>query len=263
MRACYRMDMLVRALCFSACVTLACATSATPPAAAPGSVEPEARVEAAVTPADALRSAESRLLSDPSVRVTSRIIASGAVAARVDVAVAMMAGNRLRFVATGEFAGQPVRLCYVSDGQTVRNGDKLGEATPLELNRAAAIGWVRMGLLHNVAMLSAGKGPDRADGGVAEWVRAVSPAWAPPRVSPAANERVIEFDLEVDSQPAGRVTLTTDATSGLPSSRSQVVQFPEGEMRVSEDYRYVRDAPPSAADFDVAAGCGERAAQPG
>lgn len=171
----------------------------------------------------------------------------------------MMTDNRLRFSASGSFAGQPVSLCYISDGTNVRNGPgtggENGEKTPGELNRAVVVGWVRMGFLHNVAMLFAGKGPDHADGGVATWVQTVRERWAPARVSPAANERVIEFDLQVASQPAGRVSLTTDATTDLPAGRIQVVQFPEGEMRVVESYRYLRDNPPGQGDFDIAAGC--------
>ena len=244
--------MLARTLCFTVAFVSACASSTPQAKRRP---PPEVNDQTEIQPAQVVRDAESGLATAPWVVAKADITASGAVAADVDVTVTMMRGNRLRFAVTGTFADKPLALCYVSNGEQIRNGDASGAPTPAELNEAVVIGWVRMGLLHNVAMLSGGRGPDRADGGVAEWVRTSGERWAPPRVSPAANEQIVEFDLEVSGQPVGRVSLNTDATTGLPNGRVQVVRFPEGEMRVSESYRFARDAAPTEADFVLTGEC--------
>ena len=49
--------------------------------------------------------------------------------------------------------------------------------------------------------------------------------------------RRFEFEILVDGQNSGAVTLWLDAETGMPARREQVVQFPDGEMKVVEIYR--------------------------
>ena len=94
----------------------------------------------------------------------------------------------------------------------------------------------RMGLLHNLAMLSSGSPPDRIDGSVSKWVR-------PGDIRKGASASIdgrdadsLEFTVIVDGQPSGEVVLWLDAESGLPIGREQLVHFSQGDMKVTERY---------------------------
>jgi len=52
------------------------------------------------------------------------------------------------------------------------------EPVPPEVREALVIGLTRMGILHNLARLVAGVPPDRASGGVRDWVEGREIAWA-------------------------------------------------------------------------------------
>lgn len=110
-------------------------------------------------------------------------------------------------------------------------------------SKAIAIGLVRMGILHNVAVLNGARPPDHADGGVRDWVerreatytRAVTELEATRDDLPSPP---VSMQIVVDGQPAGEATVWIDPSLGLPIERHQVVVFPEGEMRVRESYTW-------------------------
>ena len=114
-------------------------------------------------------------------------------------------------------------------------GGDVEEITDSDLYLRYVIGLTRQGLLHNLAMLTAGRPPDHADGGVAEWVEVVEPQLGPPEVFGEGQARPLEFAITVSDQPVGHATLWLD-DRGLPIERRQVVNFPEGQMRVTERY---------------------------
>jgi hypothetical protein len=132
--------------------------------------------------------------------------------------------------ATGQFAGEPVNVALTADANSLllRGGttDSSLQARPAALGDALLIGFVRMGILHNVARLTRANAPDHGEGGVRTWVT-LEPL--------GQREDTLEFDLTVAGQPAGTATLSLD-TRGLPVRREQRVAFPEGEMRVTERY---------------------------
>lgn len=92
-----------------------------------------------------------------------------------------------------------------------------------------------MGLLHNLAMLSAGLPADHADGGVAEWVEYVEPKLGPAEHHGDGEARPLALQITVSDQPVAHATLWLD-DEGLPVEREQVVNFPEGQLRVTERY---------------------------
>tara|TARA_R110002073_G_C9008430_1_gene539605 strand:- start:182 stop:454 length:273 start_codon:yes stop_codon:yes gene_type:complete len=83
-----------------------------------------------------------------------------------------------------------------------------------------------MGILHNIANLTADAQPDHADGGVADWVVVHNVE---------KNEQSFTFDIIVSGTPSGSATLALGG-SGDPESRQQTVTFPGGEMKVVETY---------------------------
>ena len=153
-------------------------------------------------------------------------------------------GNVMRLQAKGEFAHTPIDASLESDGQTLEGGatpDAINMDTPPALHEAVAIGMTRMGLLHNLAMLTGNAAPDHAEGGVQDWVQVSN--FAPAVGLENASDVRITFDLIVAGTPSGSATLFVDGATGLPVAREQTVQFDTSEMRVLERYTVVRIVP--------------------
>ena len=130
-------------------------------------------------------------------------------------------------------------LALVTDGDRYTYGNTTRRTLairPSGLSRALLIGFTRMGILHNLALLTEEAPPDHADGGVAEWVT-VDEFEAVRLPQPG-----IAFAISVAGEPAGTASLDLDA-DGLPLARRQTVQFPTGEMHVTETYSSVSIEP--------------------
>lgn len=182
---------------------------------------------------------ETRLVDASAVRLAFDVVSEGAVESALRGTLAIDGDGRVQLLASGTFGGQPVELRVSSDGRTYTYGNANGSRTedaPPHLEEALLVGLTRMGVLHNLAMLTAGSPPDRANGEIREWVRARDVGWngdAPPAV---------EFAIEVSGTRVGNATLALDPRGG-PLLRHQTVQFPEGEMRVVERYSDVEIEP--------------------
>ena len=185
------------------------------------------------------RDAEERLVTADRVEIRSRITSSGAIAAELSGSLVLEAGNKATLRYTGTFAGERVDLHLVSDGLRMRGGNgvqRFDEPTPHALNEALVIGLMRMGTLHNLAMLTGGAPPDRASGGVTDWVQAVDAEFV---VDEHVGTRAVDFRIVVAGEPAGEVTMDFDAAGRVPTRRRQTGQFPEGPMHVTESYKVV------------------------
>jgi hypothetical protein len=113
--------------------------------------------------------------------------------------------------------------------------DTFSDRAPAHVREAMLIGMARMGLLHNLARLVAAMPPDRAAGGVTDWVRAEDIGWVSP-VERSAGPG-FRFRILVAGQDAGDAELWLDE-AGLPLRRDQTVRFPQGDMRVREDFSW-------------------------
>jgi len=174
---------------------------------------------------------EQRLLNADSICVRFHIESSGAVASKLHGSARFVqSGNGATMQAAGTFAGKDVDLKLESaNGRLLLGPDgQYDKATPPALYEALVIGLTRMGLLHNLAMLSAGMPPDHGDGGVREWVQA-------DRISGEGPDDAIEFTVVVSGKDSGVVNLHIDPR-GLPLLREQTVHFAEGAMHVVERY---------------------------
>ncbi|MEX2527917.1 MAG: hypothetical protein WEA09_09810 [Gemmatimonadota bacterium] len=186
-------------------------------------------------PPDAyLAHVEERLFSAETTHVEFRIQSEGAFQADLQGELSIQADGQVSLAANGTFGGEPVDLYLESADSTFTGGHEGGggpmfdRVPPPALKEALVLGMTRMGLLHNLARLVSGAPPDRADGGVDGWVRAVDPAW---------TEGGLTFQIVVAGQPSGEATLHFD-TEGELVGREQIVRFPGGEMQVREEYRY-------------------------
>src|SRR5690606_29242932 len=94
------------------------------------------------------------------------------------------------------------RLRLVSDGTRMVGGRSaevgFDEPTAPALREALAVGFMRMGLLHNVARLFAGAAPDHAEGGVTDWVEVHGLEWLPEQPVSGLAARPLRFTVRVD-----------------------------------------------------------------
>ncbi|MEJ2541020.1 MAG: hypothetical protein P8188_13785, partial [Gemmatimonadota bacterium] len=187
-------------------------------------------------PAEPSLDALEAALSDPvrSLHVPFEVEAAGAMEARVTGDLFLGPEGAARLEAHGTFAGAPLDVWAVSDGERLLwSGAPEPVPAPAGLRDALAVGLTRMGILHNVARLSAGAPPDHMEGGVREWV-VVSPdtaGTAPPAQGP---EPGLTRTIAVGGTPSGAFRLTFGPEGIRPRVRRQAVAFPQGRMEVTE-----------------------------
>lgn len=205
-----------------------------------GDAGPEARAVEGIAPSPRERFAEvERMLLDASVvEMDFEVTAEGAIEVALTGRLVLDADGGAALRAEGVFAGAPTEVTLTADREGTRFGaveaPTEGAALPA-VREALLVGLTRMGVLHNVARLTAGTPPDHADGGVEEWVVVDGFTEAEAEAGAAA----VAFDLTVAGEPSGSATLELDAED-RPVERRQTVAFPGGEMRVTERYSAVR-----------------------
>lgn len=175
---------------------------------------------------------EQRLLQAKKISMRISITSSGAVSSSLKGELRLSEPNQAHLDFKGEFAGNPVEIHLNSRGERMFGGsaDKsFREDTPPALNEGPVLGLTRMGILHNLAMLSAGAPPDGTDGQIRDWVQARN-------FSTDKATRAIRFEIVVSGTPSGEVELWVDEETGMPKRRMQTVHFPEGDMHVEEVY---------------------------
>lgn len=196
---------------------------------------------------EAFGSAESRLMEAREVQVDFVVTATGFLEAHLTGRMVLGEGGRARLEAQGTWGGEDASLLLVSNGDRMRlsNGtDTTETATPPELKEALVVGLTRMGVLHNLARLTELAAPDHADGDVRGWVQA--------RNIHRGERGSVDFDVQVDGETTGSAVLFLAPGVELPGERRQTVQFPQGEMRVTEVYGAVSTgagADPSAFEM--------------
>lgn len=203
------------------------------------------------TPAEGFAALEETLRAGgPPVRIAFDVTAEGAVSADLTGTLLLGRDGRARLEAAGDFAGTDLDVTLISDGDRMfRTGAEGGVDTPPALRDALGVGFTRMGILHNLARLSGGAPPDHAEGGVDEWVVVTSADPATVDIPAARDSTAVVFDITVAGQPSGSFALVMDGR--VPEVRHQVVEFPQGIMRVTERYRVVElgaDHAPGAFD---------------
>jgi hypothetical protein len=188
-----------------------------------------------------LADVEDDFLMAEGTRVVFEVHSEGAFAASLEGHLWLGEGNALVLDAAGTFGGDSVSLWLDAADDPMSWGnaaDSHEDARPAGLREAVVIGFVRMGVLHNLARLTSGAPPDHMDGTVRSWVRVAAPEWVTD--DSRAGEAGISFELWVEDQRAGAATVWLDS-AGAMVRREQLVEFPGGEMRVSERYRWERD----------------------
>jgi hypothetical protein len=237
----------------------ACGACAHGPSSAPASRSaPAPAPESASAPesAPALRALESRLLSARTFRIRARLASSGRIQSNFEGSLVAGDGPRVRVAFEGAFGGRDASARLVCDGRKMRGGNREQTSefdAPPALREGFVVAFVRMGLLHEVAMLAMGEMPDVFDGKEPqrlEVVGATHDAGEPVRGAP--TERW-SWALLVDHRKTADEQLWLDARTGLPLRRRVTVHFSEGDMDAGEEYDEVTlDAPVDETTFALA-----------
>jgi hypothetical protein len=94
---------------------------------------------------------------------------------------------------------------------------------------AVVIGLTRMGLMHNLAALTTVSPPEHGEGGIQDWVTVDNF-----ETGEVGEYSGVAFDIFVaEERTSGAVLAIVD---GLPVERRQIVEFPGGEMIVTEEF---------------------------
>jgi hypothetical protein len=188
---------------------------------------------------DAFAALEDRLLRAGTVEMSFDIRATGALDAALAGTAVVSASGEVVLTGEGTFAGAAADIGLRSVEGSMRGGNggqTFVSPAPPALQEALLLGVTRMGLLHNLAVLSAGSPPDKTDGTLREWVTVEDIVLEDATPIGGVPTRAFSFTVVVGGQPSALARLWVDADTGMPIRRTQTVSFPEGEMRVLEQY---------------------------
>ncbi|MGH1345573.1 MAG: hypothetical protein ACRBN8_28675 [Nannocystales bacterium] len=228
------------------CLVVCLAGCASSPVPAPSTPEPSSE---AVTPGPEARSADpterllktEEALGERDIRVRMTVHSDGAVDSTF-VGALVMQGDRVALTASGSFAGTPVELSFEADGERMRGKGGAREfdlPQPPGLRDVLAVSLVRMGILHTLAMLSAGQPPDVPEGDVRDWL-VVTPQPGAPTVAvmepfhPDLPTDPVTFRTAVAGEES--VTATVWIEDSILVERQQETRFGEETMRVLEAF---------------------------
>lgn len=198
---------------------------------------------AEVPAAEALAGLEALLGRADRVEFSFSIVSTGAFESTFE-GLARLEPGRLRVSAEGRFGDEAASPTLREEAGRLSGGNgerRFDMAAPAATREALLLGWIRMGILHNLALLTAGQPPDHAGGGAAEWVTLHDVRWGATGEREGVVVRPVFFSIRVDGKDSGEATLWV-GEDGLPVERAQTVRFPGGEMRVVERYRGLRVA---------------------
>lgn len=212
------------------------------------------KVEGDVPSADSVfHGIERYLLGAETLKLVYRVEAKGAVNVGLDGTLELRNDQAVRLLSKGTFMTNPADLSLTSDGSQMQGGSAAGtfdKTTPDALNESLIVGFMRMGILHNLARLTAGYAPDHAGGGAPDWVQVRDFAPAETVILNDKTAQKTTFQIYVADQHSGEASLWVDAETGLPLQRTQTVHFEHGTMNVVEHYQtLVVNEPVDAAIF--------------
>jgi hypothetical protein len=171
--------------------------------------------------------------------LTFDIVSTGPYPAHLEGAASLRGADEVSVEADGQFAGEDVAIRLTARDGKMKGGNGASgfeQSTPGGLRKALILGLTRMGLLHNLAVMSSGAPPDHAGGGVRDWVQVKDLRLATGTIIDGDPALAFHFTIVVSGEDAATAVLWVDAETGLPIKREQVVRFDGGEMRVTEIY---------------------------
>ncbi len=203
-------------------------------------------VPASATATERLSHAESALLGGRNLTGTFEIDSKGENAAHMTGTLELFEGNAMHLVAEGNFKSEPVQLEVDSRDsagivRTTTKGPSVSshrDPPADKLREAVGLGISRMGLLHNLALLSLDQPLEKTGGGFSEWARPVGTKDGASETINGEPCRRVDFGIEVEGKNMGEASVCIADATGLPLQRNQTVHFPTGEMTLTETFKW-------------------------
>lgn len=233
----------MRGLCLVVAALAACASNtAAAPSTAPAGAQ-TALPDPEPVPADleARIAAAERTLVDAPVRSRFHVRSSGAFDSRF-VGSLVMEGERVRISAAGRFGGRPVEVSLVADGARMRGeggARSFDLPQPPHLREVLGVSIVRMGLLHTLAMLVAGRPPDVPEDDARTWLVLTPQPGAPTVAVMEPHHANLPTDpITFRTSVAGdeSISATVWIEEAVLLERQQTTRFDEETMEVLEAF---------------------------
>lgn len=196
---------------------------------------------------DRLHAMEEVLTKATKLSGTFELSSQGENAGTFKGSLTLLEENKLKLTAEGSFKGE---YAYVEldsrDGAITRTSTRGPKATTFrdlpapKLREAVALGLSRMGLMHNLVVLSGGESVEKREGGFDAWVKAGEVR--PGGVSDVDGVKCtrVDFTVLVEGRSMGDASLCIGDGTGLPLERTSTIHFPTGDMTLTEKFTWAK-----------------------
>jgi len=171
------------------------------------------------TPEERMAALERRLDTAPQWTMAFTSSTTGAVESRFNGTINVLAGNIASIDADGFLNGDEKHVRWIASG------------SPVQVSHAITIGVLRLGVTHDIVLLSGGaKTIEHAAGGIDEALRMTELAWN-------AAEKKFTYHIVFEGKDSGTGELWV-GRSDMPRRRKLTVHFPKGDLQVEEQYTW-------------------------
>ncbi|MFT3706338.1 MAG: hypothetical protein QM817_01600 [Archangium sp.] len=193
-----------------------------------------------------LKASEEILLAASDLHAKFEIESQGENPSKMTGALHFFGGNSINLISEGHFKSDQVQLTLDSRdpngiNRTLTKGPSANshrDPPASKLREAIVLGLVRMGLLHNLAILTMDRPIDKADGGFGDYVKALAPSDGHSDQINGVACRRVDFHIDVEGRDMGEASVCIADATGLPIQRKQTVHFPQGDMTVVESFTW-------------------------
>lgn len=185
-----------------------------------------------IAPQEQFEIAEANVLKN-GLKTSYRAISTGAYEINLSGEVDLVPGKKLNWTSSGNFGARPIDFELTADSDSVfyeSQAETTAWVRPDFLDEAVIKGLFRMGIMHNLAVLSGGKLPDHSDSdSIDVWLSTDFSAY------PQPSDTLI-FNVLVNGNPTAKAELVLD-DKNRPLYRWQHVEM-GGGMTVEERFEY-------------------------
>jgi hypothetical protein len=191
---------------------------------------------AAPTAVQKFESLEAFLARAGRFDLKAHVVSSGAVASDLTADVGVANTGIVAIRMHGTLDGKPDNIVLRTDG-VVTMVTKDGQDTRLQPGRsmreAVQLGFLRVGLWHNLLLLSHGSQPEHHQGGIKQWADVGNLHYA---TTSRAGVTGVAFDVLIENKKAGTATLWIDDSTKLPVKREQTIVLDGKKIHTVEEY---------------------------
>ena len=182
------------------------------------------------------RDLEALLMRAGRFDVKAHIVSAGAVASDLTADVGVANAGIVVIRMKGTMQGKPDHAVLRTDGVVTMIG-KDGKETRLQpgksMRQSVQFGLVRVGLWHNLLLLSHGEQPEHNQGGILQWADVANVRYTDQTKKGMTG---LSFDVIIEGSRAGHATLWLDDASKMPIRREQSITVDGKTIKTVEEY---------------------------